>query len=169
MEKAVEAVHSEDPAMTPLVTEAKAAATDSQTKLAARRIEVDVQRQKAKVEDARKTAAGLNKAPIPEDRLDEAETSINQIRAALEAGKALIERDKDYAYYAGEVQLRVTELSTKLAARRIEVAVANQKAKVEDARKIAAELNKPDIPPTGLPKQRRRSIRSEPRSKQAPS
>ncbi len=146
LEKVVEAAREEDPAIAPLVTEAKAVVQASQTTLAARRTEVDVQRQKAKVEEARQVAAGLNKPPIPADRLDEAEAAINQIKAALQAGTALIERDKGYAFYAGEVELRVAELAAKLAARRTEVAVSEQKAKVEDARKVAAGLNKPPIP-----------------------
>jgi len=146
LEKTLEAVHGEDPAMAPLVTESKAVARDTRATLTARRNEVDVQRQKGKVEEARKVAAQLNKAPIPGDRLDEAQASLNQIRAALEGGVELTKRDKDYAYYAGEVQLRVTEAEAKLAARRIQVDVQQQKAKVEEARKVAAQLNKAPIP-----------------------
>ena len=150
LEKTLETVHAKEPALAAFVYDAKALAQTAKTTIPKRRVEVDVQRQKAKVEEARKSAASLmteiQKPNTPNDRVQEAENAIKLIGAVLDAGDALTKQDREYAAYTIEVKKRVVELNDRLAKRKVVLAVsagralltetvAGAKAKLEAAKK----------------------------------
>jgi hypothetical protein len=150
LEKTFATVNQKEPALEPYVYEARGLIKTGGTTIEKRRIEVDVQRQRAKVEDARKLAAGfmtqISQANTTNEQLKEAEDAVKLIGATLAAGAELTKKDREYSWYDGEVAKRVTELNAKIAARRIAVAVsagkkeltegfATAKAKLEAAKK----------------------------------
>lgn len=158
LEKTFETVNQKEPALEPYVYEARGLIKTGRTTIDKRRIEVDVQRQRAKVEEARKLAATLmgqiGQANTTNEQLQAAEDAVKRIGAALVAGAELTKKDREYAAYDVEVNKRITELNARIAARRITVAVsagrtqlreafAAAKAKLEAAKK--PEANDADI------------------------
>jgi hypothetical protein len=137
LEKTLPTVHARDPELTKRVDDARTLVREARTKIAERRIAVEVQQQRAKVEAARKTAAALvaqaHQAKSGKDAADEAETAINALRAALEEGAALAKKDREYGTYAREIKERIDELQARIAARKIALAANEARTLVSEA------------------------------------
>lgn len=108
-----------------------------------RQFQVSVARQRARIEEGRRVLAdALERAKrrdAGETEFGEADSAIRAIAAAVEEGAALAARDRDYASYATQVGLRLKEASAKVAARRLEVAVAQARKEIEGGRAALAE------------------------------
>ncbi len=141
LEKTLQTVHAKEPAMVQPAADATAQIRDARASIATRRLEVDVLRQRAKVEDARKQSADLmreaSQANAGSDRMAEAETGIKLIRAALDEGAELVGKDREYAAYDREVKERVTELNAKLASRKIVLAATEGRTLLNDTTSAA--------------------------------
>lgn len=128
LEKTLETVHRKDPAMSLPYADAKTMLKDSRAMWAKRRVEVDVDRQRAKVEEARKAAATLigqlNQPNVSNEKLVEAETAVKQIGTVLEQGAELKKKNREYVAYDKEVKQRMNELNGKIAARRVALSAA---------------------------------------------
>ncbi|MFO0594349.1 MAG: hypothetical protein U0228_03570 [Myxococcaceae bacterium] len=149
LDKTLEPLNAKDPNLVQPVADAKAWQKEGKTTITKRRIELDVAAQKAKVEDARKMAntiiGNFSKPDSGPEAVQEAETAINAITAALNGGTELIAKDREYAFYDGEVKKRITELQGKIATRKLQLeaiatknalvqSLADAKAKIEAAR-----------------------------------
>jgi hypothetical protein len=137
LEKTLGAVHKDEPLMKDAVNEATIVVRDSKAIQARRRLEVDVERQQKKVEDARKIAADamkqLDANQFAKEQITAAENAVKLIGTVLEQGKGLMDQDKNYKWYDGEIQKRVAELNTKIAAKKVVLAAS-------DARTALTEL-----------------------------
>ncbi|MHB8874125.1 MAG: coiled-coil domain-containing protein [Myxococcaceae bacterium] len=158
LEKTLETVHAKEPALAALVGDARALVNTARTTTAKRRVEVDVQRQRAKVEEARKNAAALmaeiQQPDIGKDRLQEAGNAVKQLGAVLDEGAALTKQDREYAAYEREVKQRIVELNERIAKRTLVLAastgrtlltetITGAKARLEAAKQPSA--TDPDI------------------------
>ena len=158
LEKTVQSVHTKDEAMLKSLADARELLRTARTTMAKRRLEVDVQRQRAKVEEARKSAVALvgqaHKSNAGQDALDAAEKAIEQLRAELEKGAALSKKDREYAQYSREAGKRTDELNERIAQRKVALAasdargqlnelIAGTRAKLEAAKQPTA--TDPDI------------------------
>lgn len=136
LEKTLETVNAKDPAMEPHIFDAKALIKDTRATLLARRTEVDVLRQKAKVEEARKKAAEMLKTisqpNIAKELIGETESSIKTISTVLDEGAALVKKDREYAAYDKEVRERIKELNEKLASRKVIISAVDARAVLGD-------------------------------------
>jgi hypothetical protein len=134
--KTLETVHAKNPAISPAAAEARQLLKDGRAAIEKRRYEVDLQRQRAKVDEARKSAAALvtqvQKEKPSEAQLQEAENAIKQIGVVLEAGAHFVKKDRDYALYAKETKERMTELSDRIARRRIALSAADARSQLAE-------------------------------------
>jgi hypothetical protein len=134
--KTLETVHARNPAISPAAAEARQVIKDGRATMERRRYEVDLQRQRAKVDEARKSAAALvtqiQKEKPSEAQLQEAENSVKQIGVVLEAGAQFVKKDRDYAQYAKETKERMTELSDRIARRRIVLSAADARVQLSE-------------------------------------
>jgi hypothetical protein len=128
LEKTLEGVNRRSPDLAPLVADARELLRTARTTLARRRVEVDVQRQRARVEEARRDANGLvsqlYQPGLAPERLQQAEAALEKLRAVLGEGAALAKKDGDYAAYDREVKKRVTELGERVAQRKVALAAS---------------------------------------------
>ena len=112
--------------------EAKGILRDARASVGQRRTEVEIERQKAKVEDARKEAAtqmmAISQANVTAERIQEAEAAVNQLRLVLEAGVALTKKDREYNAYDKEVKKRIAELNAQIAGRKLFLSASEGKA-----------------------------------------
>lgn len=126
-----------DPAISPLVQDAKTFIKDAKATMAKRRVEVDVQRQKEAVDAARKNASelvrGLSQPKVGNEELLEAENAVKQISAVLAGGAALAKKDRDYAQYDKDAKQKITELEGRIAAKKQSMTVNNAKAALTQA------------------------------------
>lgn len=137
LEKTLQTVHTKEPSMAKVVGESEWVIKEAKKTMEKRRLEVDIERQTAKVEEARKLAGEamgqLNAASFTKDQVQAAESSIKLIGTVLEQGTPLTEKDKNYKYYDGEVKKRVAELNDKLAAKKIQLAASDARTVLVEA------------------------------------
>lgn len=153
LEKTLETVHAKNPAISGAAAEARQLLRDGRATMERRRYEVDLQQQRAKVDEARKNAAALvtqlQKEQPSEAQLQAAENAVKQIGVVLEAGAQLARKDRDYAVYAKESKERMAELSDRINRRKAVLAAADARAqlterlastkeKVEAAKRVSA-------------------------------
>lgn len=153
LDKTLEPMDPKNPLVSGAVADAKAWQREGGATITRRRLELDVQAQQAKVEAARKKASDLigafSQPESGEEQYAQAVAAVKDITTVLDAGVALKERDKTYAWYDGEVRKRAAELDKKLALRRIQLnaaaartaltnALADTKDKLETARRPAS-------------------------------
>jgi hypothetical protein len=136
LEKTLETVHAKNPAISGAAADARQLLKDGRATMERRRYEVDLQQQRAKVDEARKNAAALvtqiQKEKPSEAQLQEAESAIQQIGVALEAGAHFVKKDRDYALYAKETKERMAELSDRITRRKIVLAAADARAQLAE-------------------------------------
>ncbi|MDY7225342.1 hypothetical protein [Hyalangium rubrum] len=136
LEKTLETVHAKNPAVSPSAAEARQLLKDGRATMERRRYEVDLQQQRAKVDEARKNAAALvtqvQKEKPSEAQLQEAENAIKQIGVVLEAGAQFVKKDRDYALYAKETKERMAELSDRVTRRKIVLSAADARAQLAE-------------------------------------
>jgi hypothetical protein len=132
--KTLETVHAKNPAISPAAAEARQLLKDGKATIERRRYEVDLQRQRAKVDEARKSAAALvtqlQKEKPSEAQLQEAENAVKQIGVVLETGAHFVKKDRDYALYAKESKERMAELSDRITRRRIALSAADARTQL---------------------------------------
>lgn len=133
LEKTLETVHAKDPSMVAPAADAKQWLHDAKLTATKRRLEVDIDAQKTKVEDARKKANALQIVALPADQMAEADSTIDIIGMTLDKGVELTKRDREYAAYDREVRARMAELKARVAARRVVLAAGDGKAQLLEA------------------------------------
>lgn len=149
LEKTLGTVHTKEPAMAKAVGESEWVLREAKKVMERRRLEVDVERQMAKVEEARKVAgeamAQMSAPTGGKEQVQSAENAVKLIGTVLEQGNALLEKDKNYKWYDSELKKRIAEMNDKIAAKKIVLsagdaktglldAVASAKAKIETAK-----------------------------------
>jgi hypothetical protein len=143
LQKTLETVRAKDPAISGAAADARQLLKDGRATIERRRYEVDLQQQRAKVDEARKNAAALvtqiQKEKPSEAQLQEAENAVKQIGVVLEAGAPFVKKDRDYALYAKETKERMTELSDRITRRKIVLAAADARAQVAERVTTAKE------------------------------
>jgi hypothetical protein len=136
LEKTLETVHAKNPAISPAAAEARQLLKDGRATMERRRYEVDLQQQRAKVDEARKNAAALvtqiQKEQPTEAQLQAAENAVKQIGVVLEAGAPFTKKDRDYAVYAKESKERMAELSDRINRRKVVLAAADARAQLTE-------------------------------------
>jgi hypothetical protein len=141
--KTLETVHAKNPAISPAAAEARQLLKDGRAAIEKRRYEVDLQRQRAKVDEARKNASALvtqiQKEKPSEQQLQEADNAVKQIGVVLDAGAQFVKKDRDYATYAKESKERMTELSDRIARRRISLSAVDARAQLTERVTAAKE------------------------------
>ncbi|HEX8703288.1 MAG TPA: hypothetical protein VF815_30910 [Myxococcaceae bacterium] len=130
--KTLETVHAKNPAISPAAAEARQLLKDGKATIELRRYQVDLTRQRAKVDEARKNASALvtqiQKEKPSDAQLLEAENAVKQIGVVLEAGASFVKKDRDYALYAKESKERMLELNDRITRRRIALSAADSRA-----------------------------------------
>jgi hypothetical protein len=143
LSKTLETVHAKNPAISAHALEARQLLRDGRATIDRRRYEVDLQQQRAKVDEARKNAAGLvtqlQKDKPTEAQLQEAENAVKQIGAVLEAGAAFVKKDRDYALYAKETKERMAELNDRIVRRKIVLSAADSRGVLAERVNVAKE------------------------------
>lgn len=136
LEKTIETVHAKDPALSAHVYDAKAQLKEAKATIELRRFQVDLVRHRAKVDEAKKSAAALvtkiQTEKATDEQLAEAEAAVKQIETVLEEGAAFAKKDADYKQYAREAKDRATELKDRVSRRRIVLSAADAKAKLTE-------------------------------------
>ncbi|QDE85704.1 hypothetical protein [Myxococcus xanthus] len=147
LEKTLETVHVKNPAISPAAADARQLLKDGRATMERRRYEVDLLQQRAKVDEARKNAVALvaqvQKETPSEAQLQEAENAVKQIGVVLEAGAALVKKDRDYALYAKESKERMAELSDRISRRKVVLAAAE--ARIQLASRLATTKEKLEV------------------------
>ncbi|WNG22988.1 hypothetical protein F0U62_02290 [Cystobacter fuscus] len=143
LQKTLETAHTKNPAVSPSAAEARQLLKDGKATIERRRYEVDLQQQRAKVDEARKNAtalvAGIQKDKPSDAQLQEAEKAIQQIGVVLEAGVAFVKKDRDYALYAKESKERMAELTDRVNRRKIVLAAADARVQLSERLATAKE------------------------------
>ncbi|MDP2274957.1 MAG: hypothetical protein Q8K32_29715 [Archangium sp.] len=125
LEKTISTINAKDPVMGPYVFDAKALVRDAKASVNARRVEIDVERQKVKVEEERKNTStlldALGQPGLSKEKIEATEAGVARLVAVLDAGAPLTKKDREYSAYDREVRKRVTELGTKIAARKVQL------------------------------------------------
>ncbi len=141
--KTLETVHAKNPAISPAAADARQFLKDGRAAMERRRYEVDLQRQRAKVDEARKNASALvtqiQKEKPSEAQLQEAENAVKQIGVVLEAGAQFVKKDRDYAVYAKESKERMTELNDRIARRKIALSAGDARSQLAERVTAAKE------------------------------
>ncbi|HVE85413.1 MAG TPA: hypothetical protein VND93_21315 [Myxococcales bacterium] len=136
LEKTLEPVKKVPPAAAASVSDARQLLRDAKTTMAKRRGEVDLQRHRTKVQEAkRSTEAVVQKIQAPnigEQELQDAEKAIKDLKAVLDEGAPFIKKDRDYALYDSDVKKRMTELTERIGKRRLALGVGGAKAKLNE-------------------------------------
>lgn len=151
LEKTLGTVHAKEAAMVEPVADAKQVLRDAKAMANRRRLEVDVDRQRTKVEQARKIAsdalAQLNQPGFGEEQLKGAESSVKLIGSVLEAGAELTQKDRAYGAYDREVKLRIGELNARIAIKRQALEALNaRRALTDGAAEAAAKIETAKAP-----------------------
>jgi len=119
-------------------SEMKKRLAEARGRIDRRKLEVEVAQQRTTVEESRRSLndaiAQLKRNDIGETELAAAEAAAKSVSEVLEKGTPLTAKDRVYGSYATEVAKRIEESSTRIAARRVEVAVARHKAEIALAR-----------------------------------
>ncbi|KFE67340.1 hypothetical protein [Hyalangium minutum] len=143
LSKTLETVHAKNPAISPAAAEARQLIKDGKAAMEKRRYEVDLQRQRAKVDEARKNAtavvAQIQKDKPTEAQLLEAENAVKQIGVVLDAGAPFVKKDRDYALYAKESKERMAELSDRITRRKIALSAVEARAQLTERVATARE------------------------------
>ncbi len=149
LEKTIAPINPKDPTLGAFVFDAKALIRDARASTSKRRIEIDVGKQKEKVEEVRKSVAthmeGLGQPGLSKEKIQAAEAEIQKLVGALDAGTELTKKDREYAAYDREVRKRVTELGVKIAARKVTLSANDGRAGLiaaTDAAKVRLEAAK---------------------------
>jgi hypothetical protein len=141
LEKTLETVHTRDETMIRPVADARNLLGTTRTAMAKRRLEVDVQRQRTKVEEARRHAAELiaqaHSANAGNDGVKEAENAIQQLLAVLDESAALTRKDREFALYHRQVKERVAEMDKRIASRKVALAVGEARTALNEAFTVA--------------------------------
>ena len=136
LEKTLEPLKRVPSTMAASVSEARQLLRDARTTAAKRRGEVDVQRFRAKVQEAKRNTeavvAKIQAANTGEEQLKEAEEAIKQLKALLDEGAPFIKKDFDYRQYDKEVKARITELTERIGRRRLALSVSVARAKLTE-------------------------------------
>lgn len=142
--KTLESVQTRNPAISPSAAEARQLLKDGKAAMEKRRYEVDLQRQRAKVDEARRNAtaavAQIQKEKPTEAQLQEAENAVKQIGVVLDAGAAFVKKDRDYALYAKESKERMAELTDRITRRKISMSAVDARAQLTE--RVAAAREK---------------------------
>ncbi|MBL8955210.1 MAG: hypothetical protein JNK82_30830 [Myxococcaceae bacterium] len=137
LEKTLATVHKQEPSMAKSVGEAEWVLREAKKIQERRRLEVDVELQMKKVEDARKIAGdAMNQLGPPtfgHDQVKQAEAAVKLIGTMLDEGTALKEQDKNYNWYDGEVRKRIAELNDKIGAKKVQLAAREAGQALADA------------------------------------
>lgn len=137
VEKTLDQADTKDAKLARYVLDQRRWLAAARRELRQRRLEVEIQRQRDAVEDARRgVTTALRKLrgkDVPDERFEAAEKSVKHATSVLKSGAALAKRDRDYASYAREVRKRLREAREKIEARRHEVAVYRQSKRVKNA------------------------------------
>jgi len=149
LEKTLEPMNAKDPLVAAYVVDGKNLLRDARASANKRRIEVDVERQQKKVEEARGLVSSqLDKPDLNRDQLEAAERSVALMGKVLDEGTELTRRDKGYAAYDREVRKRMGEMTKKIAARRLALSAADARTQLADAVTTAkAKLEEAKRPP----------------------
>ncbi|ATB39463.1 hypothetical protein CYFUS_004907 [Cystobacter fuscus] len=143
LQKTLETAHTKNPAVSPSAAEARQLLKDGKATIERRRYEVDLQQQRAKVDEARKNAtalvSGIQKEKPSDAQIQEAEKAIQQIGVVLEAGVAFVKKDRDYALYAKESKERMAELTDRVNRRKIVLAAADARVQLSERLATAKE------------------------------
>lgn len=141
LEKTIAASHDDAPTMEKPLAEANWALREGKKMFAKRRLEVDVERQKAKVEDARKLAAdamnALQQPGFMKEQIQQAESASKLIITVLDQGKPLTEQEKTYAWYDQEVRKRAAEIDAKIAIKQLALTARDARTALSDAANTA--------------------------------
>lgn len=125
LDKTIAASNGKDPLLAPYVVDAKTLLRDAKATATQRRLEIDVERQKGKVENERDTVTklidGLGQPGLSKEKIQATEAGVAKLVAVLDAGAPLTKKDREYGAYDREVRKRVTELGTKIAARKVQL------------------------------------------------
>lgn len=136
LEKTLGAVPGKDPALAPTVGDARLLLRDARARTGLRRIEVDVERQRARVEEARKNAANammvIASPTLTVEQVQAAEASVTQLRTVLDGGTELIKKNREYAAYDREIRARLAELNAKIATRKVVLSANDGRALLID-------------------------------------
>lgn len=136
LEKALEGVKKTDAALVAAVADAKTFIKNARASLAKRRLEVDIQVQRGKVEEARRALVGFMQAVFKQGsgspEVQAAEAGIQKVLSTLEEGVALTKKDREYATYAVEVKKRIAEFNEQLAKRKLVLAAGDGKKLLND-------------------------------------
>lgn len=153
LQKTLEPMNAKEPALSQPVADARAWEREGKATITKRRNELDVAARQAIVEEARKKASTLigdfSKPESGDEQVKQAEAAVAEIGKALDDGKALIERDKTYAWYDQEVRKRMVEATGKITQRKLVLyaqatknalneLLATAKSKLETARAPAS-------------------------------
>jgi len=105
------------------VADARQLLRDARTTMTKRRGEVDLQRMRTKVQEAKKSTeavvAKIQEATAGEPQLKDAEEALKQLKAVLDEGAPFVRKDHDYSEYDKSVKQRITELTDRIARRRL--------------------------------------------------
>ncbi|MDP1827623.1 MAG: hypothetical protein Q8L48_30405 [Archangium sp.] len=137
LEKTIAAMDAKNALLAAYVNDAKALLRDAKASTNKRRIEVDVERQRVKVEAGRQTLTtlydALSKPGFTQAQVDAAEGGIKDLLATLDASAELTKKDRQYGAYDREVRKRVAELTKKMGGRKVVLAAANARAALVEA------------------------------------
>ncbi len=143
LEKTLATMNVKDSALTAQVADGRQALRDSKASINKRRIEVDVELQQGRVEEARKVADKqldfIAGPTISNKDLSAATEAVKAISTALEAGAGLTAKSREYAAYEREVKKRVTEANGKIARRTVALAGSDGRAVLTEALATAKE------------------------------
>ncbi len=132
--KTLEPMNVKNPALTAAIGEGRAWEREGRAKLTRRRLEIDVATQQAKVEAernvAQKAVDAFSRAESGDDDVKAAETAVQGIVTALDAGKQLVEQDKTYAWYDREVRKRAADFTKKIENRKLQLFAAASRAEL---------------------------------------
>ncbi len=139
LDKSLAAVGKPPSSVAALVADAQWLVRSGRAKVEKRRLEVDVQRQREKVEAARQQAAPLiaQLSKAAKEQVQETEAALKQILAALDGGTELTRKDRVYAVYDIEVRKRIAEMNDQIARRKIALAGSDGRALLSEL--VAAE------------------------------
>ncbi len=144
LEKTLDGTHKRDAEVKAQVADARQLIRDARASIAKRRYERDLQRQRAKIEEARRNAtavvAQIQKERPSEEQFQAAENAVKQVGLVLQDGAALIKKDRDLALYGKETKERIAELNDRIAKRRLALAAQDGRKELQEA--VAAAKQK---------------------------
>lgn len=125
LQKTLEPLNPKDPLLSASIADARAWEREGQKTITARRNELDVAAQQAKVEaargDAQKIIDSFASDASNDDTVKKAEAAVKAITDTLDAGKELTSRDRGYAAYDREVRKRVADFGKKIDTKKLQL------------------------------------------------